>query len=260
MMQAKGNRPEDLSIWFIFPAAFTVVCLLLFFPSSFLLVHIGSSPVVAYWTVPSWWLLGVIPVVVMSAHFLHLRFGANKWVATAGLCIPSLILLTIGDSYMAPALKLSQRFFSTDCTTFSEKAALQRSWDEAYDLWQKCVLDTSVAHNLTTDYLVETFRLPDCEEYEDAYEKNKKDWTYLRMLEDRYACSGWCQPAMQLWSTTPAKDSCSAAVSVVFKEIVNDHAAQVCLIMLVTLALVCVSLIFLLHTFSAQDIDLTEDF
>lgn len=220
----------------LFPIAFTLVCVLLFMVPTYLILYMVHNPVVTYWFSTAGWGCIIIPFVIGIVHMIHVMQGApNKFAILLAIIVPSIILLIYADLALMRAMDLGQMLFSVDCDTLKEKRALQRSWEEAYDVFDKCITETAAQRNLTTAYLAENYRLQDCTEYPEHYAKHSKHWGYLRMLEETQYCSGFCTPGAHLWSKSPSKDSCSVAISSIFTNLVHAHSVQVLFISLITL-------------------------
>lgn len=246
---AKGGK---LMFRRIFPAAFTMTLIILFFIPGYLAIYSARHPVVKYFHgewYEKWYekdyILYPIPLLIAVVHFFHVHNGPNWFVTNLSLLIPSMLLLTVGTSLYTSATSNADRLFSTDCSTMWEKSHLQREWEAAHTLYRGCLKETAAARNLTKSYLAEKFNIEDCEEYKTALRKHWHDWSYLKHLEEDHACTGFCKPGEQLWSSGPHKDSCAIAVASVFRNIVQSNCVQVIAISLVTLCLEVAVVIFL---------------
>eukprot|EP00928_Gymnodinium_smaydae_P062309 TRINITY_DN46203_c0_g1_i1.p1 TRINITY_DN46203_c0_g1~~TRINITY_DN46203_c0_g1_i1.p1 ORF type:complete len:279 (+),score=63.72 TRINITY_DN46203_c0_g1_i1:213-1049(+) len=224
--RAAGGGSIDLSR--LLAPTFTAVCCLLFLAPTALCIYISQHPVVAYFGAQWCYILLLIPVIIGTVHWHHVRRRApSKYGILTALCLPSALLLIIADGELSGARAKTEQLISTDCSSFGEKAALQASWEEAYAAFESCVADSSAASGVPASKVMKSFRLQDCEEYSMLLKKNKKPWSYLRYLEETQGCSGWCYPAQQIWSATPSRDSCSSMVSAAFSFFVLPHAEQV---------------------------------
>lgn len=220
----------------IFPAAFTMMCTLLFIAPCCLMVYAARHPVVKHFFGAGYYILVIIPILITLVHFYHVRHGPDKYVTHFALIIPSVLLLVYA-SVLNSATVNSDRFFSVDCSTAKEKVHLQQEWEAANTLYQSCLNETAASRNLTTAYLAKSFRIQDCTEYEDSLRGHHWDWTYLRQLEENHDCSGFCRPGQQLWSRGPHKDSCTIAIASVFRYVVRVNCVQVIVMSLITLFL-----------------------
>jgi len=204
----------------------------------------------------------------VGAHITHwLRGVPTKSAVVVGLIVPNLIVLFCANLQYMGAVDKSEKLFSTDCNSFQEKRRLQASWEAAYNLYMNCIDQTSARTGHPRDTLIELFRIQDCEEYAGAisgFDKSgrphpqggfAKDWTYLRSLEEDHFCSGWCYRGQQLWATKTTKDSCTSAVSHIYRGYVRPHTSQVCMLMLAALACSSVLLIMLGPVIRKQGLD-----
>merc|ERR1719284_150855 len=98
---------------------------------------------------------------------------------------------------MTSASDKADQLFSVDCDTFTGKRELQRSWDAAKELFEKCLQDTvrrtASDSNLTLEAATRLYRIQDCEEYPNQHYLHKTDWEYLWYLEEEHSCAGWCK-------------------------------------------------------------------
>lgn len=245
ILQAYENGKDgNIVLRRIFPAAFTMMCVLLFVLPAYLCVYAERHPVVKYFHGEWYYILLAIPILILFVHFYHVRNGPDRHLTNLALIIPSVLLLIYGANLLTSATSKADRLFSTDCTTMLEKSHLQREWEAAHLLYRSCLKDTAKSRNLTASYLAQNFRIQDCTEYP-ASLKDHHDWSYLRGLEENSACTGFCKPGEQLWSKGAHKDSCSIAVASVFRYIVRGNAMQVVAMSLITLTLDMVAITFL---------------
>lgn len=223
-----------VSMW---PVVFTSICLLLFVLPSFMLIYISRQPATDYlgsnWTS----ITVVIPVVLALVHWHQHTNGPNKFAMIAGLAIPSLILVILGEKQQQGAGSNVQSLFSIDCEMLSEKAELQLEWEAAQAFWSKCTNDTVAKSKppVTSAFITQHFRIQDCTDYKDALALHPTTWPYLQSLEENYACTGFCTPGQQLWSKGPHKDSCSVALSKIYQYLVLPRAGKVMMTMFAVL-------------------------
>lgn len=239
---------DHMDVLAMFPAAFTLTALLLFGMPTYLVMENDLFLAVRYWSSGWVYLVLFIPAVIVLSHIIHVSRGVpNKFAVMAALILPSVLLLLFSNAQMTAAMDRADKLFSIDCDTFEAKRQLQRSWEAADALFEDC-LNSTVAANpgqFTVPQLKEHFRIQDCDEYERAYALNAKEWDYLSYLEIYHGCTGWCSSGQQLWSRVPHKDDCSTTVSSIYAFKIEDHAQQVCLIMISALVIISVGLILL---------------
>merc|ERR1719263_1103897 len=135
--------------------------------------------------------------------------------------------------------------FSTDCLLLKAKYDLQHEWEAAHSLYQTCLNQTAVEHDLTVDYLADNFRIQDCTEYPRSLEHHRAAWNYLQHLEERTHCTGFCIPGPPLWTSPlgPHKDSCAVAVASAFMNFASPNAQQVFIVSLVTVLFVVITMV-----------------
>lgn len=219
----------------IFPAIYSMGCVLLFVVPTYLIFSALMEPGIAYWRNYSYVLLWIIPLIIGLVHCYHVMYGPNKIVTNLGLVIPSLTLFITCSALTANATNLADTYFSIDCDMKSDKEFLQKEWEAAHLLYTTCLNETAHERKVTVPFLAENFRIQDCTEYPAALAKHSKSWGYLSGLEGNSACTGFCIPGEQLWSYGPHKDSCSVSVAGVYKYVVNSNANQAMTISLITL-------------------------
>lgn len=240
----------------MFPTAFTLVSALAFLTPMYMIVWLSMQPEVAYWSTVYTRVLWVIPVIILFVHGVHVRSGVpSKPAVVMALIVPCVLLLVCANNEYKMALGRAEKLFSTDCDTFPEKAALQRSWEAAYTLYERCLDETATSSGYAIEKLRTNFRVQDCEEYQKGLDEYGKDWTYLQYLEENHFCAGWCYPGVQLWTNRNVKDDCSTFVSSVFRNFVMPHSSQIVLLMIVTLFLSALALIVLGPVLRAHGID-----
>jgi len=230
------------------PTAFIFCCFVIFACPMALTIALGYDSSVKYW-IGSWGLMSFgIPVLFAAGHLVHLERGfPRKPIVLLCTLFPAVLFLIIGDIHLSVAYDLSDQLFSTDCDTFDSKRILQRSWERANDLYEKCITKTvqnaGQKHNLTAATAFDLYRIHHCEEYESALAENKDHWDYLRHLEEQHHCSGWCQPGRRLWTYKGVKDACSVAVGTVLRFKVQRISMQIVVYSVVVIVLVTVVLV-----------------
>lgn len=232
----------------LFASAFTLTCGLLFLLPTYLTMKNDLHPIAAYWSSGLVWILLVIPTIIVGVHYVHVRKGGPHKVAViVGIVVPSVLLLLFSNHQLAWALDRHDKLFSVDCDSFHGKRKLQQSWDAASMLLEKCYNETVTMHDsgLTVERLRSTFRIQDCDEYKIQLRHNYADWTYLKMLEENFYCSGWCGFAPQIWANSVSKDSCAMVASVFFEDNVHHHSLEVCFMMVAAVLICAVALVFL---------------
>lgn len=255
MKAADGTEwHHERNVMRFFPRVFTMASFMLFMLPSYLAVRTDRDPVVAYWKGYSDLVLLIIPVIILAAHIYHANYGPSKYVTTAAAMIPGMLLVAFGLKMQNtnPAGSL----FSIDCDLMPEKMHLQQEWEAAHSLYQSCLKQTSTQHNFTVDYLAQNFRIQDCTEYPKGLEKHMATWSYLRYLEEKTHCTGFCIPGQPLWTapTSEHKDSCAVAVASAFTYMAHPHSVQVFILSAITTGLVAVLMIILVPLLTKYEV------
>jgi len=246
-MDPDARKPTSgINLLAVFPAAFTMVCSLLFILPLYTVISVANEPVVKYFSAQVSWVLLIIPVIIAVTHIIHVRTKVpNKYAVMATLIVPGFLLLIFANAEYVSAADKADKLFSTDCDTFSIKRELQREWEAAYSIYTQCLNSTAASSAYSIAQLQQNFRIQDCEEYPAALKSHKRAWNYLQYLEENNHCSGWCYHGQQIWSSQVTKDGCAITVSSVYKLYVRPNAGEVCLIMIFTLAVSAVLLILI---------------
>lgn len=248
---------EGIDLLKMFPPAFTMVCCLVFLVPTWLIMMVARDPALSYFS-SSWSLIVlVIPIVILSVHYVHMQRGIpNKYAVIAGLIVPSVLLLVTANRQYMTAVDKMDKLFSVDCDTFPEKRTLQHAWEDAYNIYTQCLKSTAASSNYSIAVLQSHFRVQDCQEYQETLAgftngahaggpNYAKEWAYLSHLEDNQYCAGWCYHGQALWSSRPNKDACSVVVSHVYGSHVRPHTLQVAVVMLAMLGVTAVVLIMM---------------
>lgn len=224
----------------LFPMIFTTMCGIVFMVPCFTLWYLSRQPALGYFESDHTWVIVLVPAIVLLAHLYHTRCGPQRYITPCALMIPSIILFVIGLTVNSGSSDFVQSLFSLDCDIVPQKAHLQLEWEAAHAFFKQCLSDTATRSNFTTQFLADTFRIQDCTEYPAVQAKHDKTWGYLQKLEENYACSGFCIPGPQLWSSGPHKDSCSVAVSMIFKYFVGARSEKIIIMMGIVFAMTLV--------------------
>lgn len=247
------KKTDGIDLIRMFPAAFTMVCFVIFLVPVWLILTVAENQALSYFSSRWAYVVLAAPVIILLVHLVHLRQGVpNKFGVLAALMIPSIICLIIANRQFMNATDKMDKLFSVDCDTFPQKRQLQVAWESAYNLYMDCLNTTAATSNYPLEVLQQNFRIQDCAEYQSrlsgkwAFLNNYADeWNYLRYLEENHYCSGWCYHGVQLWSSKPHKDSCAIVVSNLFRSLVTPHTKQVSVVMLACLAVTAVIIIIM---------------
>jgi hypothetical protein len=223
LLPPEPKKHEGIDLLRMFPAAFTMVCFLVYLVPAWLILTAARTPALSYFASNGAYVVIAVPLIILLVHFIHLRSGNPvKFGVIAALIIPALILLIYGNMQHTNAIDKQDKLFSTDCDTFPAKRRLQVAWEAAYNLYMQCLEDTAATSNYSVSVLQANFRLQDCQEYQAQLNPvvqygstgmstqltgtYAQEWNYLRYLEENHFCSGWCYAGVQLWSNQMTKD------------------------------------------------------
>lgn len=235
-------RPLEKSrLGTFFPSAFTLISGLLFLLPTYLLMKYALNPIAMPWSVGNWaWVLLIIPVTIAVVHYVHVRNGGPHAAAAGlGFLVPPLLLIVFAAVQNGSARKLQAELFSTDCDASAGKRSMQLSWEAAAEVLANCYNETVARHphSLTVRQLRTAFRIEDCDDYQSQLRRHRRDWTYLKMMEERYYCAGWCYRAPQIWANAPAQDSCSVVAASFFRDAVVPTTLEVVIMTVCTLVI-----------------------
>jgi len=239
---------HDIDVLRMFPSRFALCGLLLFLPPSLLLAHLCHDTTVQYW-VGYWTLVPVlIPFIFITSYIVHQSLGKpHKPTILICLFTSCVLLFAIGDIILSVSSDKGAQLLSMDCDSFPAKRQLQKSWEAAAALFDKCLVDTVQTHNITLETARSKFRIQDCEEYAVQLDMHGQDWNYLQQLEEQYQCSGWCASSASIWAfkAQSAQDSCHTVVAQVFFHKVHRSAKQVVVYTIVTLLAISIVLVLI---------------
>lgn len=218
----------------LWPHAFTLSVLAVYGAPILAFCNLSRDASVQFWVGPLGMSTLAIPVLLVVCHMVHLRLGMPREgpvISTAVL--PAVMLLILGNLHLVMSSGLGAVLVSKDCTTFQAKQDVQHSWRVAAQLYETCINRTVRANHVPFAEGLKLVRLPDCAEYkvkdngEDPHEEFRERWEYLRLVEEQYACAGWCWEAVPMWTTQRVKDACSYASGLVLKQRVRFVASRV---------------------------------
>mmetsp|Transcript_10998 Transcript_10998/g.25125 ORF Transcript_10998/g.25125 Transcript_10998/m.25125 type:complete len:313 (-) Transcript_10998:173-1111(-) len=251
--QAKKKARAALTGWIawgfhMFPRSMTFTCFAVFSSPLWMVIHIGMDPNVAYWMNPYYPCAVLIATLFIVGHTVQAqRTEPDTRAITLSMLIPSLFLLLLSDHVLTQTSDRSGQLFSTDCDAYAGKRALEQSYQAAAKLYSDCLEQTFrlSPSNRTIYQTMALFKIQDCDEYEKAYLRYPRDWSYLRHLEENENCAGWCYSGDPLWSYYRAQDRCSIAASSVLSDKIARLARQAVMSSLIILVFTCLLIIAL---------------
>eukprot|EP00927_Polykrikos_kofoidii_P066598 TRINITY_DN62169_c0_g1_i1.p1 TRINITY_DN62169_c0_g1~~TRINITY_DN62169_c0_g1_i1.p1 ORF type:complete len:260 (-),score=32.03 TRINITY_DN62169_c0_g1_i1:34-813(-) len=214
---------------------FTLLCCVLFLPPAFSLLFMTRCTLLVPFDNMLCWFTLLIPLFIGLMHFVHVRKALHVVSMSVALLLPSVLLFVLAETQVVSADKLSKELSSSDCSSNSDKRRLQESWDIAFIAFERCANQTAITSEVPVRDIMSKFRIHDCDEYPTLLREQHQDWLYLENLEDSLHCTGICYPAQQLWSVKPWKDSCSVAVSSLFKLYVKPYCRQISVAMAIVM-------------------------
>lgn len=226
---------DDDHLLGMFHIIFTAIMVLVFLVPSCILLYIEQQPSVEYFLGHKAYWLAIVPIMIVLAHQYHKTYGPNRIITVASLLIPALVILILALMLNGGAAGHAQALFSIDCDMLGSKRYLQLEWEAADKFFTECVSQTAAKSNYSAEMIASKFRVQDCTHYQDAYKEHASSWSYLRYLEEEFHCTGFCTPGRQLWSKYDHKDSCSVAVSSLFKYMVGPRAIKISIHMILVL-------------------------
>lgn len=212
-----------------FPSAFTLLCLSAFAIPTRNMFHIGQDENVRWW-IGSGFLLAaawILPVLYAVTHLVHLARGRPMKLAVVVCLVGSCIFLAVvSDALLKDATRLSRSLLSEDCSSFGRKQELEVQLQEARSFFNECVDSSSEKHASGPRVAAASLRITDCPGYAGAEVGRSGGWSYLRFLEERYRCSGWCSEQDALWTSEKTEGHCSAVVAGIMSGKVRWTAMQ----------------------------------
>lgn len=223
----------------IFPMAYTFFCVFIFVSPITKLARVVNDSQVYHWIGEAPQVVVWLPVIfIVFAHILHRqRRGPNRLAVIISLIGSSVVLLILSHTVMTRSVILGSQFFSTDCTSFGEKAALERSWQAARTFQAGCGASSDSGFGSLVSH---------CPGYSRELISNPS-WAYLESLERRFACGGLCTSDRQLWSYHGAHeaDSCAVALGGMMQWDVRRQSMQVMVYSIFVLALTTIYMLML---------------
>lgn len=163
------------------------VVLAVFGPPVILCTALGLNPDVAYF-VGRWAFIAliIVPFLILLPVF-HMKQGLRlkSTFFLLSVWLPAAIFALIGGFMRSKTFVVMSALNSRDCYSFAGKRELERIYEQTLD-----VLDICDSQGVDRE---------DCKEYHDWNNKNGYDVGYLRALELRFPCAGFCHDAERIW-------------------------------------------------------------
>jgi hypothetical protein len=196
-----------------FEAKLTFLTTILLFYPVCLLCLLHSKPAVRYWF-GHWTIVtaaGVVLWIIFCNVALKTGYIRRGLAAIVAVVIPSATLAGVCQVQAWQFSEVSAALVSSDCSSFGEKAMVQRAWQVAFDLKVTCTLALANATGVTPQDASRVLDMRDCPDYPYLAKKLGSEFAFLEHLEKNYHCGGWCTPARPIWRSTvkTVQDSCS---------------------------------------------------
>jgi len=215
-------------VWPLFPAAFTLLNVVLFFiPIWILTTYIGRDMnAEIFLGETSIRPLLCLPVLYCVVHVLHVIMGRpSRALVALPLFLSTLLMLCISDELSRSTHGNAVALLNPNCQSFQAKADLEVQWENARKFYATCLSATANKTNTSFQEDMSKYRINDCGGYQVGLATNPS-WPYLQALEEKQNCGGWCAKAQPLWTKQPVKESCSLAVAQIMQNKLNRAARQ----------------------------------
>lgn len=221
----------------LFPGIFTLGAAAMFGSPVMTGLSMAHDTSVRYWIGTFAWVVIIIPILLLGCHLVHHYHGRPRFIPVLlSTCVPALIIICVGYVHSAPIGNVSNRLFSTDCTTYQEKFHLETAHAVAQRLLNTCIGRVSMEMNITVRQASHIIELRDCSEYQNYHNPGggsetlgnwQREWAFLESLEGELSCSGWCYPSRTLWGPNIVmRDLCTNTAAVVLESRVNHWASR----------------------------------
>lgn len=189
--------------------------------------YLGFQDHVAYW-LGRWCLfVWLIPLLLTWGYLCIVsRRVRRKVVILTCIIVPCAIFFIIGNVYLHNSSTTASQLLADDCGTFLRKRELETAWKAAEKVWTKCV-DEMTATGINRTEAARITKVHHCKGYDELYSVYGEKWEYLKDLEVRRQCAGWCKTNHALWTFSDVKDSCSTSVGLKMQLAVRRTSLQI---------------------------------
>jgi hypothetical protein len=184
---------------------------------------LSSSPTLTYWIGRSgsviaflcfiWMLVGHQVLVTAGSGGLHRRLAV-----TSLFVVPNILLVLVNNSNKGVAIDVHTQLSVDDCVVYPKKVQLERAWQAANELLDKCIADHAGLTGSSLEELQLIGGVHRCPGYEQGYKIWGTEWDYLKLLELESFCGGWCTSQRPIWHARSGEefrpnDRCSLVVA-----------------------------------------------
>lgn len=222
-LEKEGRVPFELKLTLI-------VSLLMIYPV-IACARLTQLPSIRFWF--GTWMLTVVVFVPVWILWMHLLLTSGKLskrrILIAMTLVPSVVLVIACQLQAVQSRSTASQLLSTDCKSFPKKAKLDTAWWAAHNFKKQCMDDLLATTAADKEELVTLLDVETCYGYDEAAEKYRSEWAYLKDVETVQHCGGWCAPGKQLWTHSNFKihDSCSLVVAQLMDKPIRLFGTQV---------------------------------
>jgi len=191
----------------------------------------SMQPSVRYWIGNAGLFVSALVVLLSPVGQLLLaRKSLPKRTAVIlNFVFPTAALMVTAYSYKAFGMGTASTLDVNDCQVFPGKVQVERAWQEANDILDKCVHSMADLTNTSAEEVMKFTVVTQCDGYEQGLQKWGPEWRYLSAMERGSDCSGWCNYHAPLWHSmaSTSEHSCSRAAASYLGESVVRTSNQV---------------------------------
>lgn len=209
-----GEDMDDHRVSFEVKLLF-MVAILFFYPVA-LCVQLYRKPSVQYWVGPEILYVSIFVVLwILACHFaLVARTLKRSNGALVMVIIPGALLAITCQVQELHIRSVASALLSQDCTSFEDKARLERAWTSAHDVVSNCSSTLSDITGASPSDTRQILRVENCDGYAHGYATYGAEWDYLTYMEEEHHCGGWCESHRAVWQPSErVQDSCSLAAA-----------------------------------------------
>eukprot|EP00927_Polykrikos_kofoidii_P015819 TRINITY_DN17084_c0_g1_i1.p1 TRINITY_DN17084_c0_g1~~TRINITY_DN17084_c0_g1_i1.p1 ORF type:complete len:305 (+),score=37.88 TRINITY_DN17084_c0_g1_i1:92-916(+) len=225
------NGSRRVSIWPTFFTTFVLACVI---PPVIESIRLTQDPTVRYHIGVVGYASLLAPVCILACHIWLVRLGSPKRspVLVATL-VPCVIFFWVGTVHSKAGKAVSSVLQTRDCTDDNLKLTLQHSWYAAAEFYEGLVNKSAASRGISFVDGLKMWRLQQFEAYShgigtanDRFGEYRKDWEFLRSMEEAHLCAGWCWFSRPIWTFQEVHDACSFTAAAVLNHQVGSIAPK----------------------------------
>jgi len=236
---------QDFDHGYLMKVPFTGVVLLLY--PCIMCILLDAEATMRYWfgRLLLWTVILLVLWMIMCYFAARNMSIKKQHAALFWIIIPAGILCVVCQLEAWQLKSQATALVSSDCSSFSTKAKLDRAFTTASSLFLNCTVELA---NVTGATITESRRVAsfnECPGFVDGMRIFSREWPYLAHLEKNYDCSGWCTAQPGVWETTPKfEDSCSVAVARTMDGSFSMRIMQITAYSFLVIVVTCVAVMF----------------